>query len=313
MNASDAGQGSLRKKQAEVILVTGHSGAGLATAIKALEDLGYYCIDNLPFEMVTKTLELLEKRPMLTGDRGIVIGVHIHSKELAKEFIALKQALVSKAKVTLLFIRADEEALLTRFGSSRRKHPLLGESNSIGDAIKGERLALSEVENEVDVDIDTSSLSPHNLARVIEGRFGQDESSRRLFVSIVSFGFKYGLYRPLDSLFDVRFLKNPYFDPALKHQSGLDAGVQGFLSRDSDTQELLKRLYDWHSWVLPKQYDEGKHFYRVGIGCTGGRHRSVFVADQLHKMLTKCSMRGVVLSVSHRDMSQDEIFKINHA
>jgi RNase adapter protein RapZ len=296
-----------KHKKPVLVLVAGYSGAGLATAIKSLEDMGYYCIDNLPFEMVVPTLALLEKKQIT--DCPVALGIHIHSTSHAREFIELKKVLQNKAQVTQLFLTAEDDVLLTRFGSSRRRHPLLSSANTLTDAIESERRILAEVELQSDVVIDTSALSPHNLARIIESRFQQDEAQRCLFVSITSFGFKYGMHKPLDSLFDVRFLKNPYFVPSLKDKTGLDKEIKEYLFCDKDARELLQRLYDWHAWILPKYYEEGKHIYRVGIACTGGRHRSVFVADELHQMLKKVTLQGIVINVSHRDIDQDEIYK----
>jgi UPF0042 nucleotide-binding protein len=295
-------------KKPELILVVGQSGAGLATTVKSLEDLGFYCIDNLPFEMVLPTVDLLVKKQVSTLENGIAMGIHIHAYEQAQEFTNIIKTLKNKIKVVLLFIKADTEVLLTRFSTSRRKHPLLDKCGKIADAIHFERKILEEIEIQADAVIDTSTLSPHNLSRLVESRF-QDEHLRQLFVSIASFGFKYGIYKPTDTLFDVRFLQNPFFVPSLKDKTGLDPEVKEFLFHDKIVSEYLQKLFDWHTWLLPKYYDEGKHFFRIAIGCTGGRHRSVFIADELNKKLKSAKLHGIVVNVSHRDIEQDEKYK----
>lgn len=294
-----------QSKKNQLILVTGMSGAGLGTSIKALADIGFYCIDNLPFEMILQTLELLNQKP-IPKEGGVAFGVHIQSFLHAQEFKNLKKTLKNIADVTVIFLTADEETLLTRFSTNRRRHPLLPLSGKLLDSIKMERKILEQAEWEADVVIDTTGLTSQNLGRIIESQFLNEVSLRKLFVTIVTFGFKHGQYRPLDSLFDVRFLKNPFFVPELRNKTGLDKEVREFLLNEPSTQELLDRLFDWHQWVLPKYYEEGKHYYRVGIGCTGGKHRSVGVAEELSKRLQNQPIPGVVVNTTHRDLLQGD-------
>ncbi len=202
----------------------------------------------------------------------------------------------------MVFLVANEETLANRYGATRRPHPFLTEGESLTEAIKKERELISPVEWEADVVIDTSGLSPHQLARHIEARYLGEVPPRSLYVTITSFGFKHGQLRPADSIFDVRFLNNPYFVPSLKKLSGLDEPVKHFIREDQKTEVYLQKIIDLNCWLLPQYYAEGKHYFRIGIGCTGGQHRSVFIAETLCQALKDKNLAHLQYSVHHRDV-----------
>ncbi|MBP6217736.1 MAG: RNase adapter RapZ [Oligoflexales bacterium] len=287
--------------KAKLVLIVGMSGSGLGTAIRALEDIGFYCIDNLPFELIEKSVEILSQNET-QKNLEIAIGVHIQSNEQAAAFKEMKKNLQKKTDLECVFLKAKEDALLDRFSVNRRRHPFLSKTGNIVDALRAERAVMQYVEMEADKVFDTSSLIPHDFVRLIQSSF-QKNISRKLFVNIMSFGFKFGCPRSLDSLFDVRFLKNPYFVTALKDKTGLDPDVKIFLKgEDPHSDLLLQKLIDWHLWVLPKYYEEGKHDYKIGIGCTGGQHRSVYIAEELIKRLQDETENLFVFGLHHRDV-----------
>lgn len=283
-----------------LVIVTGLSGSGLGSAINVLEDAGNYCIDNLPFRMIQQTLDVLEGE--LKDNQSIAFSIRFHSPVAPGALADLKRSLKDRVKVDTVFLTAETEVLASRYGTNRRKHPFALEGQSLEVAISNERKTLRAVERECDVVIDTSTLSPQHLARQLESRYRFDVPSRSLNVSITSFGFKHGLHRPVDSLFDVRFLSNPFFIPALRPKSGLDQGVRAFIFEDPNMEALLGRLVDLHSWILPRYYEEGKHYFRIGIGCTGGQHRSVAVAEELALRLHQVNLEHIIISVTHRDL-----------
>ena len=286
-----------------VVIVTGLSGAGLSTAIRALQDSGYYCIDNLPMEMLWDALKLVESGKIVA--RGFAFGMDIRDASFATKFPQLKKTIADRFPLDVLFLDADPDILLRRYGSTRRRHPLVATGSDLADAIKRESEFLRPVEDSADAIIDTSHLTPKLLARVIEDRYaGQGRPLRSLFVTITSFGFKYGPLLPADSIQDVRFLTNPFFIPELKHKTGLDRDVQDFVMSDKIAQETFKKLDDLYRFLLPQYFQEGKHYFRLGIGCTGGQHRSVTFAEELAKSLLSTPLARVIVSVVHRDLGE---------
>lgn len=290
------------EKKVSLILVTGQSGSGLGTAIRILEDLGYYCIDNLPLELVAPTLEALERRAV-RHEKGIALGIHIHSLSQARDFEKLQEDLKKKQSTEILYLMAQDSALQTRFSTTRRKHPLESVPPDLMSAIEKEKKVLSSVENKADYLIDTTDLTPQDLASEIEKRYFPNMIPRKLFVTVTSFGFKHGVCNPLDSMFDVRFLKNPFFIPSLKEKNGLDKEVSNFILSEQDTKTFLQKLLDLSKWLIPRYYNEGKHYFRIGIGCTGGKHRSVCIAEVLSKELKDTFPDMIEVKVYHRDIS----------
>ncbi len=289
------------KKPQALVLITGQSGAGLGTAMRILEDLGFYCIDNLPFELVLATVSALEKIDLHEW-QGVALCIHLHTKEQVKKFQVLLSDLKSKGKVDLVFLMAQDEILQLRYNTTRRKHPFKGEFLDLAKAIQNERDVLKPVENNSDLIVDTTYFAPQDLAWQIEGYFFPERVPRKLVVTVTSFGFKHGICHPLDMLFDVRFLRNPFFIVDLKEKNGLNPDVSNYVMADPDAVVFLNKLTDMTRWLLPRFYREGKHYFRIGIGCTGGKHRSVTIAEKLCQDLQKAHSEQVEVTVVHRDI-----------
>lgn len=284
-----------------IIFVTGISGAGLKTGVNALEDSGVYCIDNLPLEMINPTLQLIEKET-ITLDGGVAFGLHIRASKDIDAFLELHSQLKTKYLLDVLFLTAEDSVLELRYSANRRRHYFLKEGRRLQEAFAFEKSLKASLEAKADIVIDTSQLSPHQLTRMIEHRYKDHVVQRNLYVMLTSFGFKYGQCRPVDSLFDVRFLKNPYFVPDLRSKTGLSQEVQDYVLMDENAEQFLKRIVDWHKWILPQYLNEGKHYFRVGIGCTGGRHRSVSIVEELFRALKEDPLEHIVVSKNHRDI-----------
>jgi UPF0042 nucleotide-binding protein len=285
-----------------LIIITGHSGAGLSTAVRALQDVGLYCIDNLPFDFILPSFKLIMSQTEVKW-RGIAFGIHIHQSGMVDSFKKLKAQLQQEAHLDTVFLAASSEQIANRYSATRRPHPCFqGHDRTLLEAIQAEKDLLKPIESQADIVIDTSNLAPHQLVRQIESRYQGSIPTRSLHVSLTSFGFKHGQYRPSDAIFDVRFLENPHFIPKLRPQTGKDPEVQAFIEKDPRTNELLARLLDWHLWLLPHYYNEGKHYYRVGIGCTGGQHRSVYVTEAIASALRASKLPNISIEVYHRDL-----------
>lgn len=286
-----------------VVIVTGLSGSGLSTAINTLQDNGFYCVDNLPVELLWDAITLVVSGAIEAP--GFVFGMDIRDQRFAVDFPKMKESIAERVKLDVLFLQADVATILRRFSSTRRRHPLLAGVSDLGAAIQKETALLDPVKTAADGIIDTSLLAPTGLARFIESRYAQGGFPlRTLFVTIVSFGFKYGPLAAAEGLHDVRFLPNPYFDPELKHRTGLDQAVQDFVMKDPLAEETFNRLEDLYRFLLPQYYQEGKHFFRIGIGCTGGQHRSVTFAERFAAALIRNPLPYVAISVVHRDIEQ---------
>lgn len=292
----------MTEKKPRLTLLTGQSGAGLTTAINALADAGFYCIDNLPYQMIIPTLKQLMNDKFLDGFSGLAFGFRINDLNIIDSFEKIKKALSEESLLDVVFLSASDEILLKRYSSTRRPHPLILAGKTLKESVEVEKKCLHPVKNNSDYVLDTSSLSPHELVRIFEKRYSDEAGMRRLKVTISSFGFKHGQYRPADSVFDVRFLKNPYFVPKLSKKTGLESDVRDYIMQDEKSKELLKRLIDWHEWVLPKYYDEGKHYFRIAIGCTGGKHRSVCMTELLAVALNEMQLPCIEVTAHHRDL-----------
>lgn len=283
-----------------LVIVTGLSGAGKSTAIKALEDLSFYCIDNVPFELAEKAVDHLLSSPW--APKRYALGMDARDRRFLNEFAALKKRLQNKIRVDVLFLSASDEQLAERFITTRRKHPLLDVGGELLAAIRRETTALKPIEEISDVAFDTSTWSPHMLARKVEERYSGQSVGRLLHVTLTSFGFKHGMLKPADTVFDVRFLRNPHFEANLKDRTGLDPAVSQYVFQDPLSRIFLDKILDLHRFLLPEYYKEGKHYFRMGIGCTGGKHRSVAIAEQLAIELSACNIPQIAISVSHRDV-----------
>lgn len=284
-----------------LVIVTGLSGAGLSTTINTLQDNGFYCIDNLPFELLYETVELVHSGAIEA--RGFAFGMDIRDQRFASDFPKIKKSLAERVRLDVLFVEADEMVLAKRYSSTRRRHPLLGKDSDLAVGIRLEKTLLEPVRDAADAVIDTTHIRPTDLSRLVEARYSPDgRGLRTLFVTISSFGFKYGPLAQAESIQDIRFLPNPFFEPSLKLKTGLEAAVQDYVMNDEVSVETFRRLEDLYRYLLPLYLNEGKHFFRIGIGCTGGQHRSVTFAERLAQAFAQRPIEHVSVSVVHRDI-----------
>lgn len=289
MTASDA------RPATRLLLVTGLSGAGKSVTLKVLEDLGYEAIDNLPLRLVHNLVRDAED-----AAPAMALGLDIRTRDFdADTFIAVVDGLRRREHldVHLLFLDGEEEILRRRFSETRRRHPLAAD-RPVLDGIRHERLLMRPVRAAADTRIDTSRLSVVELRQVLEGSYALD-GPRRLSVFVTSFGFRRGLPRDADLVIDVRFLSNPYYDTALKPLTGLDGDVVSHVEADPDFATFFKGLCDMLLPLLPRYLAEGKSYLTIAIGCTGGRHRSVVVAEKLTRWLSE---NGIAAQVRHHDI-----------
>ncbi|MGH9367602.1 MAG: RNase adapter RapZ [Thermoanaerobaculia bacterium] len=278
-----------------LVIVTGLSGSGKSYVNKCFEDIGYFCVDNLPLELVEPLLDHVTARLV-----GVILDVR--NPGFAARFPEILARLRRRCAGTrLLFLDASEESLIRRFSETRRPHPLAGDS-SLLSALRSEREMLKEVRAVADVVVDTSALTVHELRSVIQKTFVGDPSRARMVISATSFGYKFGTPHDVDLLFDVRFLANPHFVPELKPKSGLDPAVAAYIEQDPETQAFLSRLTDLLDYLVPLFEKEHKSYLSIGIGCTGGKHRSVYIAERLAEVLKK---KGFPVRVSHRDATRE--------
>ncbi len=280
------------------VIVTGMSGAGKLTAQKMLEDLGYYCVDNLPVPLISKFVELiLEPNREITK---VVLGIDVRADQ---SFDEVQEALDDLRKKNfpfeILFMDSSDATLQKRYKESRRMHPLALDGRVI-DGIKKEREILKKIKGEADYVIDTSRLLTRDLKAELENIFVKNENYNSLMVNIVSFGFKHGLPSDVDLVFDVRFLPNPFYIDELKEKSGNDKEVQDYVMSFEESKEFLSKLTDMILFLIPNYVKEGKNQLVIGIGCTGGRHRSVTLANELYKNLKDAGSFG--LKLEHRDL-----------
>ena len=263
-----------------IVVITGMSGSGKSTAVRALEDAGWFCIDNLPAPLLLKVTELGGEHQRM----GFVIDVRdIHF--LADAPRVLDEARRAGHQVDVLFLDASDESLMRRYSETRRKHPLAG-TGTVAEGIAKERKALRELREQSQHVLDTSAMTVHELKRQVQTRFGT-EGSATLAVTMMSFGFKYGVPSQADLVLDVRFLPNPYFVPELKALTGKDEKVARFVLDRPETWEFLEKVQSLLTFLLPRYQKEGKAYLTVAIGCTGGKHRSVAIAHTLTEWIKK--------------------------
>ena len=262
-----------------IVVITGLSGSGKSTAIRALEDLDYFCIDNLPVVLLPKFVELAQvsRRPL--EKVGLVVDVRERQfLEVADQVLASVRA--RGHSVQIVFLSAEDDALVRRFSETRRKHPL--EGTDIRAGIRVERELLGDLQRIADVTIDTTRLTVHDLRDRIQKQFDpRPEGEGRMAVNIVSFGFRHGVPRDADLVFDVRFLPNPHYVEDLRPKTGLDSEVSGYVLQQEKTQAFLAHLYPMLSFLVPQYASEGKSYLTIAIGCTGGQHRSVALSEEI--------------------------------
>jgi UPF0042 nucleotide-binding protein len=281
-----------------MLILTGLSGAGKSTVLRALEDVGYYCVDNLPIIIVEKLLELSEHT---AGEVSrIALGVDAREGRFLSEAPRVIRELRAKgAEVEVLFVDCSDEVLIRRYSETRRRHPMAGEG-TVADGIAAERQALADLKALADEVIDTTTLNVHELKRLVTQRSTGANTS--LGVTVVSFGFRFGIPTHADLVLDVRFLPNPYFVPELKPHPGTDARVSEFVLSQADARSFLERLSDLLGFLIPRYRAEGKSYLTIAIGCTGGKHRSVALAAALAGRL---SAAGQPVRLWHRDVDKE--------
>jgi len=282
-----------------IVLVTGLSGAGKSTATKALEDLGFFCIDNLPIMLLPKLLELVSHG---TSDEVQRLAIVVDAREgrfLDSTPGAIEEVRREGHQLEVVFFDCDDDVLIRRFSETRRRHPL-SPDGSVEKGIAEERRMLAELRALADQILDTSRMNVHELRDAITARFGAPGQDDKLNVTLLSFGFRNGIPEASDLVFDVRFLPNPYFVEGLKPHPGTDPRVSHWVLERTQTQEFLARLESLLQFLIPQYRAEGKSYLTVSIGCTGGRHRSVVLAEELGRRLTEKHRANV--KVTHRDV-----------
>jgi RNase adapter protein RapZ len=282
-------------REAELVVITGLSGSGKGSVLKALEDLGYYSVDNLPVDLIPKFAELTQQSPTI---RGAALVVDIREGEGFKRFPEMLEKIRKKVNARLVFMEADDEVIRRRFSETRRPHPL-GRERSISKSIHFERSQLAAIRTKADLIVNTSKFTVHELREFIGERFSGDGSQSNIMVYVTSFGYRNGLPADSDLVFDVRFLPNPHFVPEFRKLTGKHPKVAKYVRQFPQTKEFLNRTTDMLKFLLPHYIKEGKSYLTVAFGCTGGQHRSVFIAEEMKKRLVEAGYR---VKTAHRDM-----------
>lgn len=285
------------------VIVTGMSGAGKSTAMKMMEDMGYFCIDNLPIQLLDKLIDL--SNTFHSDVSKVAVGIDVRN---GSGIDAIPQTLEQLRQKTfpyeILFLDAEDEVLVKRYKETRRNHPLAG-SERINKGIVLEREKLQYLKDNADYIIDTSQLLTRELKIELEKIFVQNEDYKNLFITILSFGFKYGIPSDSDIVMDVRFLPNPYYVDGLRAKTGNDKEIQDYVMQFPEANEFIDKLDDMIKFLIPNYISEGKNQLVISIGCTGGKHRSVTLANELYKRLSGCNDYG--LKIEHRDIGKDAL------
>ena len=286
-------------KRVHLVVVTGLSGSGKTAALKALEDLGFFCVDNLPAMLLPKFLEL----GVLSGGeiQKVAVGMDLRERHFLERYQeAFEEVERLGIRPEVLYLEASDEVLVRRFSETRRRHPL-AEDRSLSLGIREERRVFEELKEGADRVIDTSEMNVHDLKRAIWQYFRSGPETQTLQVNLVSFGYRYGIPHEADFLLDARFLPNPYFVPALKDRLGTEGPVKEFVLRSEETQEFLRRIGDLVAYLIPLYEKEGKTHFTAAIGCTGGKHRSPTLVEELARRLEGTGRRVQIL---HRDIEK---------
>lgn len=289
------------KKQ--LVIITGMSGSGKSMAINTFEDLEFFCIDNLPPRLIPQTIELWSPPNEI---QNVAIVADVRAGQFFGDLVEICRSLRETSlkhfsRPVVLFLDASDAELIKRFKETRRRHPLVTSERGINEAIQLERNMLSDLKETADKIIDTTNLEPEGLRNLIREFFGPERTQERLMIAVVSFGFKHGVPLDADLVFDVRFLANPFWVPRLKDLNGTHPEVARYVLSDPLTEPLMEKLFDLAEFTIPQYIREGKAYLTIAIGCTGGKHRSVVIANELARFLAS---RNYVVRVEHRDLHQ---------
>ena len=285
------------KLKPTIVIITGLSGSGKTVALRALEDSGFFCVDNLPVTLINLFVSRLPKKGNITK---IGVGIDIREQAfLSSMNSALLLLLKKKYRIESVFLEAEKGVLVRRFKETRRPHPLFSGSADIDQAIEKEKDMLQPLRKDADRIIDTSSYTPHQLRHLITSLYSNTMKSKAMSLTFISFGYKFGVPQNIDLLFDVRFIQNPNFILELKELTGIDQPVKKFIFEKPQTKEFIKRLKGLLDFLIPLYIKEGKVYLTVGIGCTGGRHRSPAITEKIAALIEK---HPVEISTVHRDI-----------
>ena len=288
------------------VIVTGMSGAGKSTALKMLEDMGYFCVDNLPVPLIPKLAELLT----VSGSevQKAALGVDIRSGQSFGELERMLEELDAMSmKYEILYLESSDNVLVKRYKETRRFHPLSGSSGRVDEGIKRERERLGFLKKKADYLVDTSHMLTRELRQELNKIFVENKEFKNLYITVLSFGFKYGIPSDADLVLDVRFLPNPYYVDELRPMSGNDPEVRDYVMSNEKAGEFLDKLTDLLEFLIPNYIIEGKTQLVIGIGCTGGKHRSVTLANALFARISQAESYGI--RIEHRDIGKDAITK----
>lgn len=288
------------------VIVTGMSGAGKSTALKMLEDMGYFCVDNLPVPLIPKLSELLAV-PGSEMNKA-ALGVDIRSGESFRQLEAVMRELdAAEFRYEILYLESSDNVLIKRYKETRRFHPLSGSGGRVDEGIRREREKLEFLKKKADYLVDTSHMLTRELKKELAKIFVQNKEYKNLYITVLSFGFKYGIPNDADLVFDVRFLPNPYYIEELRPMSGNDKAVRDYVMGNDKAGKFLEKLLDMAEFLIPNYIAEGKTQLVIGIGCTGGKHRSVTLANEFYEALEKAENYGI--RIEHRDIGKDTITK----
>jgi UPF0042 nucleotide-binding protein len=288
---------SLSSGARQLVLLTGLSGSGKGSILRAFEDLGFYCVDNLPVDLIPRFSELFDQG---TGEfERVALLVDAREGDMLRRLPGIYRELEKQHRVTLVFVEAGDDALMRRFSETRRPHPL-GRDATVREGIRRERRLMASIRRIADVVLDTTRFNVHELRQFITERF-QNPDHKPLLISVVSFGYRYGVPLDADLVFDVRFLPNPHFLPKFRPLTGRDPRVARYIRSFPQTRRFLTRISELLKFLLPHYIREGKSYLTIGLGCTGGRHRSVTMAEAIGRSLAR---GGTSVKVTHRDVDR---------
>lgn len=286
-----------KDRPSELVIITGLSGSGKGSVLKSLEDLGYYSVDNLPVDLIPKFAELTQDS---ATSRAAALVVDVREGVGLKRFPAVYSKIRHRLNTKLVFLEADDGAILRRFSETRRPHPL-GTGRSIARSIKSERRQLAPIRAMADLIINTSKFTVHELREFVHERFRGEREESKIMVYVTSFGYRHGVPSDSDLVFDVRFLPNPNYIPKFKKLTGRNPSVARYIRGFPQTVEFIDRISELLIYLMPHYIREGKSYLTIGFGCTGGHHRSVMIADEIRKRLAQAGFR---VKVNHRDLAK---------